>query len=149
MYKRAQEISSEHFDKEQSQMLIAVVWYHSQSSTINNSIICRRNYVFTSAYLTHSSLLFQKCYRIFRDILQYLSFDITEEFLLSDGSSQQFKNNNNYFWASNQAVINGSCLTNIHTQLNRRWTWRWILYSLVVWSTISWKRSMWFPFFNH
>lgn len=104
-------IQSEHFGKEQSIMLIGVVWYHLANSTLQNPKIQKFYYVFTSSYLTHSSLIFQKCYNIFRnDLEKRLAFEIDEEIILSDGSAQQFKNRNNMYWCSLQSEQRGTYL---------------------------------------
>ena len=104
-------IQSEHFGKEQSQMLIAVVWIHTATSTKQHRDIKKLYYIFTSSYLTHSSLMFQKCYSIFLDeIEQHLTWDIEEEIILSDGSTQQFKNRNNFLWASENSENRGTIL---------------------------------------
>ena len=101
-------IQSEHFGKEQTQLLIAVAWFHGHESTATNRIVHKKYYVFTSSYLTHSSLLFQKCYGLFiKHVQQFLSHQITEEILLSDGSNQQFKNRNDFYWASQQSNDRG------------------------------------------
>jgi hypothetical protein len=94
-------IQSEHFGKEQSQMLIAVVWIHSPDSTEMNRNIKKLHYIFTSSYLAHSSLMFQKCYTLFLELIEeQMHWPIEHEILLSDGSAQQFKNRNNFYWAS-------------------------------------------------
>jgi hypothetical protein len=109
IHERAEMVQSEHFGKEQTQMLIAVVWFHDAKSIQTRREIQKKYYVFTSSYLTHSSLLFQKCYNTFiHHIQQYLSHPITKEILLSDGSSQQFKNKNNFYWASQQSADRGN-----------------------------------------
>ena len=102
-------IQSEHFGKQQSQMLIAVVWFHNPSSTTLNRNIKRIYFVFTSSYLTHSSIFFQKCYNIFKEkITPLIHWNINTEIILSDGSSQQFKNKNNFYWTSLQAYERGT-----------------------------------------
>jgi hypothetical protein len=101
-------IQSEHFAKDQCQMLIAVTWFHNSDSSPQKPAIEEKYYVFCSAYLAHSSLFFQKSYDIFKQhVNRYLQFTIKEEILLSDGSGQQFKNKNDFYWASQQSKSSG------------------------------------------
>jgi hypothetical protein len=107
-------IQSEHFGKEQSQMLIAVAWIAADDYTENQRNLKKLFYVFTSSYLTHSSLLFQKCYDIFlKHIAEQMNDNIEEEIILSDGSSQQFKNKNNFYWASESSFKRGTVFSNV------------------------------------
>src|SRR5689334_21580120 len=92
-------IQSEHFGKEQYQMIIAVVWYHKIDSTEQKRKIQKKYFIFCSSYLTHSSLFFQKCYNLFRVHMSMLMpMNWTAEIILFDGSGQQFKNRNNFYW---------------------------------------------------
>jgi hypothetical protein len=119
VHERGEMIQSEHFGKEQSQMLIAVVWFHSATSTPEQRDITKLSFIFTSSYLTHSSLLFQKCYAIFLERMkEFTDEDFEEEILLSDGSSQQFKNKNNFYWASVNSEERGNVVSNHTDQFN-------------------------------
>src|SRR5690349_5285043 len=89
-------------------MLISTVWYHTQRSTAALPNIERKFFVFTSSYLTHSSLFFQKCYDLFINKMKTLRPPWDTEIILSDGSTQQFKNKNELYWASNQSQSRGN-----------------------------------------
>ena len=101
VHKRSSEVHGEHFGKDQTQMLVAVVWHHAENSTPAHRILQKSYYVFASTYLIHSSLLFQKCYDMFREnLLAKLPFQLKKEIILTDSFSQQFKNRNNLHWTS-------------------------------------------------
>ena len=90
-------VSTEHYGKEQSQLLIVSYWSHSENSTIENPDIQLKYMAFTSDYLSHNTVFFKKCLEIFvNKIKDMLPNNVGQLHLLTDGSQQHFKNKRSY-----------------------------------------------------
>lgn len=103
VHESASMVSSEHYGKEQSQLLIATCWFHDKkktTSTNNNDSdpnVKIKYYAFVSDYLSHSTLFFKKCFSVFLEkIKTILPFKFESLYLLSDGSQQHFKNKRSF-----------------------------------------------------
>jgi hypothetical protein len=86
-------VSTKHYGKEQSQLLIVSFWIHSLNSTISNPEIKLKYLAFTSDYLAHNTIFFDKCLSIFIDHIKMKYFQkIARLHILTDGAKQHFKN---------------------------------------------------------
>ena len=107
-------VSTQHYAKEQSQLLIVSYWSH-QGQEINEdeedddigdgdtdepkSQIKLKYMAFTSNYLGHNTIFFNKCFKIFMEKLQKnpsVVAPIKHLYILTDGSGQHFKNRRSY-----------------------------------------------------
>lgn len=76
-------ISSQHFGKKQSTLLVATVWfwdsvYNQKKDTMERCVI-KKWFDFTSEYLNHNSFFYEKCFAILLEDLQAVvpyQFDI-------------------------------------------------------------------------
>ena len=90
-------VSTEHYGKEQSQLLIVSYWCHSKDSTPEVPDVKLKYMAFTSDYLSHNTVFFKKCLEIFMDkIKKQLPHDISSLHILTDGAQQHFKNKRAY-----------------------------------------------------
>jgi hypothetical protein len=87
-------VSSEHYGKEQSQLLIVSYWYHKASSTLKNPQICLKYQAFVSDY----TVFFKKCLEIFiqKITTSPLIHKVEEIHILTDGARQHFVNRRGY-----------------------------------------------------
>jgi hypothetical protein len=86
-------VSTEHYGKKQSQLLIVSFWIHSSNSTASNSEIRLKYLAFTSDYLAHNTIFFDKCLSLFINHIKMNYFEkITKLHILTDGAKQHFKN---------------------------------------------------------
>lgn len=89
-------VSSMHYGKEQSQMLIVSYWYHESTSTMQEPKIKLKYIAFTSDYLAHSTVFFNKCFNIFLTKIKSENSRLNKVYVLSDGAQQHFKNKRSY-----------------------------------------------------
>jgi hypothetical protein len=104
-------VSTEHYGKEQSQLLIVSYWIHEEKDEYRDENVgngdtdedqtkIKLKYIaFTSDYLGHNTVFFYKCFRIFMDKLlkdTNVVAPITHLYVLTDGSGQHFKNKRSY-----------------------------------------------------
>lgn len=76
-------MSSSHFGKNQSTLLVAVVFYRD-----DNNKLTKVYYDFISEYLGHNSTFYSKCYAVLLEELKIaLHFDIKVLYNVSDGGS--------------------------------------------------------------
>jgi hypothetical protein len=114
VHQNASMVSTEHYGKEQSQLLIVSYWYHKQDSTPTNPSIQLKYMAFTSDYLAHNTLFFKKCLDIFITKLEVsLPFAMKYLVLLSDGCQQHFKNKRSYNNISILSATHGINFNNI------------------------------------
>jgi hypothetical protein len=103
-------VSTQHYGKEQSQLLIATYWIHEEKAeyrddtgdgdTEESRTNIKLKYIaFTSDYLGHNTIFFNKCFKIFMERLlknTNIAANIDYLYLLTDGSGQHFKNRRSY-----------------------------------------------------
>jgi hypothetical protein len=90
-------VSTEHYGKEQSQLLIVSYWYHLPDSTTESPNIALKYMAFTSDYLAHNTVFFKKCLEKFIDkISATLPFSMDKLYLMTDGAQQHFKNKRSF-----------------------------------------------------
>ena len=76
-------MSSSHFGKKQSSLLIAVLFYRDE-----DNILKKFYYDFVSEYLGHNSVFYEKCMSIlYEEIKQTMEFEITAIYNVTDGGS--------------------------------------------------------------
>jgi hypothetical protein len=86
-------VSVEHYGKEQNQLLIVSFWFYSNDSTLENPIIGLNYRGFTSNYLLHDIIFFDKCFQLFIDGLISVTMKKIERIhILTDEAQQHFKN---------------------------------------------------------
>jgi hypothetical protein len=91
-------VSTQHFAKQQSQLLIVSYWHHTEDNKVKLKYIA-----FTSDYLAHSTIFFKKCLRIFLEKLNIaLPHKMDLLYLLTDGATQHFKNRRSF---NNTSVV--------------------------------------------
>ena len=67
---RGAESSSGYYNQRQTQLLVFVIWYHTQHSTPDKPIVAKMYVDYLSGYLKHTSLFFQKG---FTHLMQHLT----------------------------------------------------------------------------
>jgi hypothetical protein len=108
-------VSTEHYGKEQSQLLIVSYWHHSEQSTLEKPDIKLKYMAFTSDYLSHNTVFFKKCLEIFVNKIksELLTHGVNRIHLLTDGSQQHFKNKRAYNNVSLLSNVQGNeCIFN-------------------------------------
>jgi hypothetical protein len=93
------EVGNAFYGRWQSTVLIATVWYHGPDSTPDSPKITKTYHAFVSAYLSHSSLVFQKAFAALLPQLD-LHTDVANCIILSDGGMQHFKNRISMHWGT-------------------------------------------------
>jgi hypothetical protein len=110
-------VSSQHYGKEQSQLLIVSYWIHElkeeyesndvgDGDTDEDQTRIKLKYIaFTSDYLGHNTIFFNKCNKIFiQRLLKNTNAvaPIKHLYVLTDGSGQHFKNRRSY---NNMSIV--------------------------------------------
>ena len=85
-------MSSSHFGKKQSTLLVAVVFYKESVEVdgVTKPRLAKKYYDFVSEYLGHNNVFYNKCMRMLLDQLKdddVLPFDFSKLYNVTDGGS--------------------------------------------------------------
>ena len=76
-------VSSSHFGKKQSTLLVATVWFKNK-----NGDVVKQHFDFVSPYLSHNDLFYVKCFGLLMDELQLVvHYPIKRLIIVTDGGN--------------------------------------------------------------